>query len=602
MAVKLRCDSFSNVFLSPQRLLIQYFFIFLLCILYSQNTLAWWNENWRYRKPIDIAIPTELRDSAPLQTIPVRLHTANFPYFYNIAEGGADIRLVGQDDLTPLPFHIETLDIVSGIGLLWVQLPENLGNGEKYRIWIYYDNPNAVTNADSTATFDPAIVAAYHFSEKISMPRDSTAYAHHVLSYSARNAVEGYHDNGLGLVADSTMKLPESPAFTMLPEKGISIESWVKFEEDGAFVVYGNSNERWQLDIIEKTPTISIISGDNSTLFQATKNLIPGHWHHVGFSWKDTLTMLIDGEVVLTESISLPQIQGSYALGASADTTTMTGVVDELRIFSQARHDNWFNFSHAIQDSSSILYEYLPDQQQESAPGSEILASLWPLLNNIGLAGWLVIIILGVLGLAAADVMLTKLYFLSRMQKANDTFRSDCKDNHHGDLIEAIEHDGFNHSHSPYWRILDSAKQAAKLTPRDQGQDTGLYVEAIRSSLDEALLEETNRLNSHMVWINIAVSGGPFLGLLGTVIGVMITFATIAQSGDVNVNTIAPGVAAALTTTVLGLIVAIPALFGYNFLAGKLGRVIAELETFADKLAVLIALKSTDNTQAVNNA
>ena len=69
-----------------------------------------------------------------------------------------------------------------------------------------------------------------------------------------------------------------------------------------------------------------------------------------------------------------------------------------------------------------------------------------------------------------------------------------------------------------------------------------------------------------MVLLTIAISGGPFLGLLGTVVGVMITFAAIAAAGDVNINAIAPGISAALLATVAGLAVAIPALFGYNYL------------------------------------
>jgi hypothetical protein len=64
--------------------------------------------------------------------------------------------------------------------------------------------------------------------------------------------------------------------------------------------------------------------------------------------------------------------------------------------------------------------------------------------------------------------------------------------------------------------------------------------------------KETERLNSLIVLLTIAISGGPFLGLLGTVVGVMITFAAIAASGDVNVNAIAPGIAAALVATVAG--------------------------------------------------
>ena len=83
--------------------------------------------------------------------------------------------------------------------------------------------------------------------------------------------------------------------------------------------------------------------------------------------------------------------------------------------------------------------------------------------------------------------------------------------------------------------------------------------------------------------LTIAISGGPFLGLLGTVVGVMITFAAIAAAGDVNVNSIAPGIAAALVATVAGLAVAIPALFGYNWLSIQIKNVYADTQVFADE-------------------
>jgi biopolymer transport protein ExbB len=73
------------------------------------------------------------------------------------------------------------------------------------------------------------------------------------------------------------------------------------------------------------------------------------------------------------------------------------------------------------------------------------------------------------------------------------------------------------------------------------------------------------------------------LGLLGTVVGVMITFAAIAAAGDVNVNAIAPGIAAALVATVAGLAVAIPALFGYNWLAAQIKNASQDTQVFLDE-------------------
>src|SRR4029450_5694590 len=95
-------------------------------------------------------------------------------------------------------------------------------------------------------------------------------------------------------------------------------------------------------------------------------------------------------------------------------------------------------------------------------------------------------------------------------------------------------------------------------------------IEAIRATMDASLVRMSQRLGSQMVLLTISISGGPFLGLLGTVVGVMITFAAIAATGDANVHAIAPGIAAALLATVAGLAVAIPALFAYNYLLTRI--------------------------------
>ena len=81
----------------------------------------------------------------------------------------------------------------------------------------------------------------------------------------------------------------------------------------------------------------------------------------------------------------------------------------------------------------------------------------------------------------------------------------------------------------------------------------------VRAAMDAGqMVREGQRLNDKLVLLTIAISGGPFIGLFGTVVGVMVTFAAIAATGDVNIATIAPGMAAALLATVAGLGVAIP--------------------------------------------
>jgi biopolymer transport protein ExbB len=97
-----------------------------------------------------------------------------------------------------------------------------------------------------------------------------------------------------------------------------------------------------------------------------------------------------------------------------------------------------------------------------------------------------------------------------------------------------------------------------------------------------------------MVLLTIAISGGPFLGLLGTVLGVMITFAVIAATGDVNINSIAPGISGALLATVAGLAVAIPALFGYNYLLTQIKDLTADMRVFTDEFLAMVSERIAD--------
>ena len=109
-------------------------------------------------------------------------------------------------------------------------------------------------------------------------------------------------------------------------------------------------------------------------------------------------------------------------------------------------------------------------------------------------------------------------------------------------------------------------------------------MEHVKRSLENTVAQESLKLESGLILLAIAVSGGPFLGLLGTVWGVMSTFGHIAQQGSATLAAMAPGVAAALITTVAGLLVAIPSMFGYNWLVHNLRVQTVELDNFAQEL------------------
>jgi biopolymer transport protein ExbB/TolQ len=119
--------------------------------------------------------------------------------------------------------------------------------------------------------------------------------------------------------------------------------------------------------------------------------------------------------------------------------------------------------------------------------------------------------------------------------------------------------------------------------------------EAVRVSLEEAAAMQAMSLEKGMIVLSTAVAGGPFIGLLGTVWGVMSTFAGIAEKNQASLTAMAPGVAAALVATVTGLLVAIPAMFAYNFMVTTIRHVTQELDGFATRYATQLEHTYVDN-------
>jgi biopolymer transport protein TolQ len=109
-------------------------------------------------------------------------------------------------------------------------------------------------------------------------------------------------------------------------------------------------------------------------------------------------------------------------------------------------------------------------------------------------------------------------------------------------------------------------------------------MEHVKRTLERTVAQEALKLESGLIFLAIAVSGAPFLGLLGTVWGVMSAFSYVAMKGTADLATMAPGVAGALITTVAGLLVAIPSMFGYNWLVHNLRVLTVELDNFAQEL------------------
>jgi len=127
---------------------------------------------------------------------------------------------------------------------------------------------------------------------------------------------------------------------------------------------------------------------------------------------------------------------------------------------------------------------------------------------------------------------------------------------------------------------------------RSHREDGGLIAGAqarIDRSMDVAIAKEAEKLNSGMSFIATVGSTAPFVGLFGTVWGIMNAFIEIAQQQSTNLAVVAPGIAEALLATGLGLLAAIPAVVFYNKLSSDSDRIISGYEAFADEFATILS-------------
>jgi biopolymer transport protein ExbB len=290
--------------------------------------------------------------------------------------------------------------------------------------------------------------------------------------------------------------------------------------------------------------------------------------------------------------------------GSAAKSNFYSGELDELEVANTARSSDWLKAAARSQGMVAPLVVYGGDAQKDSGGGESYFVTT---LRNVTVDGWVIIGILAVLFLASALIMVVKTIYLGGVAKGNARFLVEFhklgsdfaalekqQSGEHALATVDVEEGAFGTS--TLWRLYHQGMQ--ETMKRFEGQAAGADVarilsaqsiEAIRATMDASLTRMTQRLNSQMVWLTIAISGGPFLGLLGTVVGVMITFAAIAASGDVNINAIAPGTAAALVATVCGLGVAIPCLFGYNYLNTRVKEIGADMRVFVDEFTTRIA-------------
>ncbi|HUN74173.1 MAG TPA: DUF2341 domain-containing protein [Steroidobacteraceae bacterium] len=598
--------------MSPSRALSLTLLV-LLSGVWASPALAWWNGDWNYRKEIDFDLTPTGADIAGTPTdVPmlVRLSIGNFQYFSDSKPDGSDFRFIGADDKTPLKFHIERFDAESQIAFVWVRVPRLTGAAKTDKIFLYYGNKNATSGADPAGTYDTNQVLVYHFGAPAGAPQDSTGYKSEPTKFTAELNKASLIASGVKFNGGEIISIPANGAVHLAAGKGFTVSAWVRFSsaQQSAYVAQLADQARELVLGINGTQAYArYASGSGApVMLQQPGQLTTGEWHHLALRIGDgQLTLLVDGLDAGHANADSQDIGGALTIGGSATGSNYyTGDLDELEVSNIVRSADWLKAAARSQGMVAPLIVYGGDTQKEGGHESYFTTTL----RNVTIDGWVIISLLAFMFMMAVVIMAAKAIFLSRVAGGNRKFLAvfhklsadpaalerklgSSASEEEGDLDESVEF-----GISTLWPLYHQGMR--ETMKRLEGQAAGAdrvrslsaqSIEAIRASLDASLTRLTQRLNSQMVWLTVAIAGGPFLGLLGTVVGVMITFAAIAASGDVNINAIAPGTAAALVATVAGLGVAIPCLFGYNYLNTRVKEIGADMRVFVDEFVARIA-------------
>lgn len=543
---------------------------------FASPAQAWWDDAWstRTRVVLDtsdkgLALPSAQADVV----LPVRLHSGNFDF--GVADpSGNDLRVVGADDKTPLAFEVERFDPINELALLWVRLPQVAQGSDKNVLHVYAGNEKAPAEA-RLGLFASSHAVALHFSEAEGPVQDAAGGpASGGVALREANGLLG----GALRLAGTPLAFGPHPKLVFAPSGSLTVALWLKPDapaESSTLLALGPVRLLRSLDQVEAR------IGDEKLGAAA----LPGSaWSHVALTVGNGRAQLfINGQ---------PAAQADALLPAATNPALVVGegykgLVDELQVLPSARDAGWVKLAAAAQGLDASFARSQKEAADGEGEGEGHGGYMGILLKNLTLDAWVVIVILLVMFVIAAAVMVAKARLVTRVGNANDRFL----DRFRADLSgTGLNGDKGDLAHSTLYRLYTTGEaEIAKRRAQGVQALSGASLDAIKATLDAVQVRENHTLNARMVLLTIAISGGPFLGLLGTVVGVMITFAAIAAAGDVNVNAIAPGIAAALLATVAGLAVAIPALFGYNWLASRIKAISADMQIFVDEFVTRAA-------------
>jgi len=612
---------------------------FASVLIFSHTTQAWWNADWTIRKKFTVdTTATGGAIAGPIGTaaVLIRLFDGNFR-FGAAKDDGSDIRFVASDDKTLLPSHIEKFDGLLNETFVWVKIPD-LKPGSKTDFWLYYGNPQADAAKPDAAkmSYDKETALVYHFEEHGTPAIDATVSGNN--AENAGTPVEGsLIGGGIRFIGKNAVTIPASPSLVWSDGGSMTWTAWIKpMELTPNAVLFSRRDglNSFVIGIDNGVPYVEVKTQAGTQRTPAGVPLATGLWRHIGVVTNlSNTTLFLDGEsygvlqAVLPslksplmlggDTIASPPVEhsnsGSDATSAPANIAGFVGELDELEISNVARPQGLIQLAALSQGTGEKAAKILAGGIDEnSVNGSENeltkhISLLADISKSLTPDGWAVIFLCAILAIVGWGVTVMKLLYLNKVKKGTKVFLRQW--DHLSADLSVLDHSDEENIKSMGGKAGEKAQRLMRQSPiyhiykigsgeiqhrinNAQEEFNGLSgrsMQSIRATLDGGLVREVQRLNSNLVFLTIGIAGGPYLGLLGTVIGVMITFAVIAKSGAVEVNSIAPGIAGALLATVAGLAVAIPALFAYSYISSRIKESVNEMQIFIDEFVAKIA-------------
>lgn len=225
------------------------------------------------------------------------------------------------------------------------------------------------------------------------------------------------------------------------------------------------------------------------------------------------------------------------------------------------------------------------------ADATKVGAGIWGLVRQSGAIATFVLVVLGVFSILSIGIILRKFLTFRRIEKQSQGF---IKLFRRSSRLSEIDAGSESFEESPLASLFQAGYTelntqinggSYKTNPRSQVTvregATIKSLEAVRRALQRAASAELTTLERSLNWLATIGSTSPFIGLFGTVIGIINAFQGLGAERTTTIQAVAPGIAEALITTAAGLFAAIPAVIAYNHYVSRIRTLAAEMDDFS---------------------